>query len=88
MGKKAPTFEPHADSQTEGLLAASCGDEEGHFAYRCPARSLLQRLLQQEARETVHGPARGQVLELPAPECSQGSPPGAFKLLGGHLSPR
>ena len=24
MEKKAPTFEPHADSQTEGLLAASC----------------------------------------------------------------
>ena len=24
-------------------------DEEGHFAYRCPARSLLQRLLRQQA---------------------------------------
>ena len=24
MGKKAPIFEPHADTQTEGLLAASC----------------------------------------------------------------
>ena len=51
-------------------------DEEGHFAYRCPARSLLQRLLQQQARETTHGPARGQVLELPALEGSQGSPQG------------
>ena len=49
-------------------------DEECHFAYRCPARSLLQRLLRQQARETAHGPARGQVLELPAPEGSQGSP--------------
>ena len=58
-------------------------DEEGHFAYRCPARSLLQRLLQQQARETAHGPARDQVLELPASEGSQGSPPGAFKLLEG-----
>ena len=49
-------------------------DEEGHFAYRCPARSLLQRLLRQQARETAPGPARSQVLELPAPEDSQGSP--------------
>ena len=45
-------------------------DEEGHSAYRCPARSLLQRLLRQQARETAHGPPRGQVLELPAPEGS------------------
>ena len=51
-------------------------DEEGHFAYRCPARSLLQRLLCQQAREISHGPPRGQVLELPAPESSQGSPQG------------
>ena len=49
-------------------------DEEGHFAYRCPARSLLPCLLQQEAQETAQGPPRGQVLELPAPEGSQGSP--------------
>ena len=51
-------------------------DEEGHFAYRCPARSLLQRLLRQQGREIAHGPARGQVFELPAPEGSQGSPQG------------
>ena len=51
-------------------------DEEGHFAYRCPARSLLQCSLQQQARETAHGPPRGQVLELPVPEGSQGSPQG------------
>ena len=51
-------------------------DEEGHFAYRCPARSLLQRLLRQQAKETAPGPARCQVLELPAPEGSQGSPRG------------
>ena len=37
-------------------------DEEGHFAYRCPARSLLWRLLRQQAQETAHGPPRGQVL--------------------------
>ena len=51
-------------------------DEEGHFSYCCPARSLLQRLLLQQARETAQGPPRGQVLELPAPEGSQGSPQG------------
>ena len=49
-------------------------DEEGHFAYCCPAHSLLQRSLRQQARETAHGPPRGQVLELPTPEGSQGSP--------------
>ena len=47
-------------------------DEEGHFAYRCPTRSLLQCLLRQQARETAHGPPRGQVLELPAPDTNQG----------------
>ena len=51
-------------------------DEEGHFAYLCPARSLLQRLLRQQARETANGPPRGQVLELPAPDSNQGSPQG------------
>ena len=28
-------------------------DEEGHFAYRCPARTILQRLLRQQAQETA-----------------------------------
>ena len=51
-------------------------DEEGHFAYRCPAHSLLQRLLRQQARKTAHDPPRGQILELPAPESSQVSPQG------------
>ena len=51
-------------------------DEEGHFAYRCPARTILQRLLRQQAQETARGPPRGQILELPAPEGSQGSPQG------------
>ena len=51
-------------------------DEEGHFAYRCPARTILQRLLRQQAQETARGPSRGQILELPAPEGSQGSPQG------------
>ena len=49
-------------------------DEEGHFAYRRPARTLLQRLLRHQAQETAQGPLRGQILELPASEGSQGSP--------------
>ena len=52
-------------------------DEEGHFAYRCPARTLLQRLLRQHAQEQARRPPpSGQVLELPpadgysqAPQC-------------------
>ena len=40
-------------------------DEEGHFAYRCPARTLLQRLLRQQAQEQARWPPSGQVLELP-----------------------
>ena len=51
-------------------------NEEGHFAPRCPAHTLLQRLLRQQTRETAHGPDRGQVLELPAPGGRQGSPQG------------
>ena len=51
-------------------------DEEGHFAYHCPACTILQRLLRQQTQETARGPPRGKVLELPAPEGSQGSPQG------------
>ena len=40
-------------------------DEKGHFAYRCPARTLLQRLLRQQAQEQARRLPSGQVLELP-----------------------
>ena len=33
-------------------------DEEGHFAYRCPARLLLQRMLRQQAQEQTRRPPR------------------------------
>ena len=50
-----------------------CG-EEGHFVSHCPARSVLQRLLRQQARDSASGPPRGQVLELPpAYDGDQGS---------------
>ena len=51
-------------------------DEEGHFAYRCPARTILQHMLRQQEQETARGPPRGQILELPAPDGSQGPPQG------------
>ena len=47
-------------------------DEEGHFAYRCPARTLLQRLLRQESARRAPG---GQVLELPPANGSSQEPP-------------
>ena len=48
-------------------------DEEGNFAYRCPARTLLQRLLRQQAQEQARRPPR-QVLELPAADDSSSAP--------------
>ena len=39
--------------------------EEGHFVSQCPARSVLQHLLRQQASADARGPPRGQVLELP-----------------------
>ena len=47
-------------------------DEEGHFANRCPARTLLQRLLRQEQ---ARRPPSGQVLELPPADGSSNAPP-------------
>ena len=51
-------------------------DEEGHFGYHCPARTILQRLLRQQAQETARGPSRGQILKLPTPDGSHGPPQG------------
>ena len=50
-------------------------DEEGHFAYRCPARTLLQRLLRQQAQEQARRPPSGQVLELPPADGSSQAHP-------------
>ena len=75
-GEEGPYFRPPRQQPDRRPQRCFLCDEEGHFAYRCPARSLLQRLLRQQARETAHGPPRGQVLELPASENSQGSPQG------------
>ena len=47
-------------------------DEEGHFAYHCPAHTLLQCLLRQEQ---ARRPPSGQVLELPPADGSFNAPP-------------
>ena len=75
-GEEGPYFRPPLRQPDRRPPRCFLCDEEGHFVYRCPARSLLQRLLRQQARETVQGPPRGQVLELTALENSQGSPQG------------
>ena len=75
-GEEGPYFRPPRRQPDRRSPFCFLCDEEGHFAYRCPARSLLQCLLCQQARETAHGPPRGQVLELPTAESSQGSPQG------------
>ena len=75
-GEEGPYFRaPRRQTDRRPPRCFLC-DEEGRFAYRCPSRSLLQQLLRQQARQTAHGPPRGQVLELPAPAGSQGSPQG------------
>ena len=71
MEKRIHTFVAKGGSQIGGLC-----DEEGHFAYRCPARTILQCILRQQAQETARGPPRGQILELPTPDGSQGPPQG------------
>ena len=73
-GEEGPYFRtPRRQLDRRPPLFFLC-DEEGHFAYRCPTRTLLQHLLQQQAQEAAQGPPRGQILELPTPEGSQGSP--------------
>ena len=46
-------------------------DEEGHFAYRCPTRTLLQRLLRQQTPEQTRRPPSSQLFKLPP---ANGSP--------------
>ena len=72
-GSEEPSyFRGQRRSDRRPLRCFLC-DEEGHFAYRCPARTLLQRLLRQQAQEQARWPPRGQVLELPAVDGNPGS---------------
>ena len=59
--------------QDRRLMRCFLCDEEGHFAYHCPAQTLLQCLLRQQAQEQARRPPRGQVLELPATDDSSSS---------------
>ena len=71
-GEEPPYFRGQRRSDRRPMRCFLC-DEEGHFAYRCPARTLLQRLLRQQAQEQARRSPRGQVLELPAADGSSGS---------------
>ena len=67
-GEEPPYFRGQRWSDRRPMRCFPC-DEEGHFAYRCPARALLQQQAQEQARR----PPRGQVLELPAGDDSSSS---------------
>ena len=65
-------FRRHDRRQDRRSVRCFLCDEEGHFAYRCPARTLLQCLLRQEQ---ARRPPSGQVLELPPADGSSNAPP-------------
>ena len=72
--EEGPYFRPpHRQQDRRPPRCFLCG-EEGYFVSHCPAHSVLQRLLCQQAREPARGSPRGQVLELPPADDSQGSP--------------
>ena len=58
-------------------------DEEGHFAYRCPTRTLLQRLLRQQTPEQARRPPSSQVFKLPPANGSSTTPPVQLNLTEG-----
>ena len=58
----APCFQGQRRRSDRGPLRCFLCDEEGHAAYRCPARTLLQRMLRQEAPEPTREPPREQIL--------------------------
>ena len=53
--EEPPYFRGQRRSDRRPLRCFLC-DEEGHFAYRCPARTLLQHLLRQQAQEQARRP--------------------------------
>ena len=71
-GVEPPYFRGQRQQDRRPLRCFLC-NEEGHFAYRCPARTLLQRLLRQQAQEQARQPPGRQVLELPEPDDSSNS---------------
>ena len=81
-GEEGPYFRPPRRQPDRRPQRCFLCDEEGHFAYRCPARSLLQRLLRQQARETLMALQEARFSSFQQQK-QPGLPPGAFKLLGG-----
>ena len=75
-GEEGPYFRPPRRQQDRRSPRCFLCGEEGHFVSHCPALSVLQGLLRQQAREPAHGSPRGQVLELPMADDNQGSPQG------------
>ena len=58
-GEEPPYFRGLRRPDRRPMRCFLC-DEEGHFAYRCPARTLLQRLLRQQAQEQARWPLRAK----------------------------
>ena len=71
-GAEPPYFRGQRRQDRRPMRCFLC-DEEGHFSYRCPARTLLQRLLRQQAQEQARRLPRKHVLELPEPDDSSDS---------------
>ena len=68
----APYFREQRRRSDRRPLRCFLCDEEGHVAYRCPARTLLQRMLLQQAQEPTREPSRGQILaRSPKPKVAQ-----------------
>ena len=76
----APYFREQRRRSDRRPLRCFLCEEEGHLAYRCPARTLLQCMLQQQAQEPTREPPRGQILaRSPKPKvahigCAVGPP--------------
>ena len=68
----APYFRGQRRRSDRGPLRCFLCDEEGHMAYRCPAQTLLQRMLRQQVPEPTREPPRGQILaRSPQPKVAQ-----------------
>ena len=68
----APYFREQKRRSDRRLLWCFLCDEEGHLAYCCPARTLLQRMLRQQVPEPTREPPRGQTLaRSPKPKVAQ-----------------